>query len=167
MTMLEQQLEAQIVSAIEALGLSGLTVRGAWQSVFAGNVKNLEEPEDAAILDVAVSPRSFDSFAHPAVTFDVALSLTIRSDVYPSGAALSGFAGPVLDLISSWNLALFANGSDCGLAVEGVFAPGGLQLMGGSAPDYGEGRWTIGINFTLKGTLLSGFTTNQQEDSNV
>ena len=55
--MIEQELETKIVTAIQALGVAGLEVRGLWNPVAAGLVKG--EEADASIpadAIVRVSP---------------------------------------------------------------------------------------------------------------
>lgn len=162
--MLELEIEKNIVAAIRALGLNGLVVRGAWNPA---DVK-IEDEGCNAVLDVHVPPRSFDAFGHPAITFSVALDFAIRADIWPDGSALEAFVSPVADLVQSWNLTLFAGGPDCGLGVDGMFEPAGVQLTGGDSPTLDRERsvWSVGIDFTLRGTALARDAyNNQQEES--
>ena len=166
--MIEKDLEAAIISALEALALTGLEIHGAWQAAAEGTVKDMEDSAAVAGLAVAVSPRVFDTFGISTANFDVALSLAVRADQSPTGAALETYADPIANLLSRWNLEL-CHGNDCGLGVSG-FVPGGLQMTGGSGPtfDRDAAAWSIIYSFTLRGNIEpvetpASPTTNTEE----
>ena len=116
------------MSAIEALHLPGLAVRGAWQAAQEGELKD-EEGSTPAALAVHVSPRSFENFGLSICTMDVSFALVVRTDLCPNGTALETYADPILALLQNWNLNLNCE-NDCGLSVDG-FTPGGIQISGG------------------------------------
>ena len=163
--MLEKSIEANIISAIEALNLTGLDIKGAWQAANAGEVKDEEAPAAPATLYVRVGPRSFETFGIGVCSMDVVFSLVIRTDLNPTGTALETYVDPIADLIQSWNNTMNCN-NPCGMAVEGEFAPGGLQMVGGSGPEFDREMciWTVVFNFTLRGTVLDAPTENATQE---
>lgn len=162
--MIEKSIEANIISAIQALNLTDLTVSGAWQAENEGEVKGTEESSPAA-LAVAVAPRSFETFGFGICSMEVAIALTVRTDLCPTGAALETYVDPVANLLQTWNLTMDC-AHPCGMAVEGKFEPGGLQMSGGSGPDLDSeaGVWSITFNLTLRGTLLDAPTETATQE---
>ena len=163
--MLEKSIEANIIAAIEALNLTGLDIHGAWKAANAGEVKDEEAPAAPATLYVRVGPRSFETFGIGVCSMDVVFSLVIRTDLNPTGTALETYVDPIADLIQSWNNTMNCN-NPCGMAVEGEFAPGGLQMVGGSGPEFDREMciWTVVFNFTLRGTVLDAPTENATQE---
>ena len=157
--MIEKSIEANIIAAIEALNLTGLVVTGAWKAANAGEVKGTEDSSKAA-LAVAVSPRSFETFGFGICTMAVALSLAVRTDLCPTGAELETYVDPIANLLQRWNLTMGC-AHPCGMAVEGKFEPGGVQMSGGSGPDLDReaGVWSITFNFTIRGTAIQAEET--------
>ena len=53
----------------------------------------------------------------------------------------------------------------CGMAVEGEFEPGGLQMVGGSGPVFEREAaiWSVTFNFTLRGTVLEAESDTETE----
>ncbi len=163
--MLEKSIEANIIAAIEALNLTGLDIHGAWKAANAGEVKDEESDGAPATLVVAVSPRSVETFGIGVCSMDVALSLVVRTDLNPTGAALETYVAPIADLLTRWNRTMDCV-NPCGMEVEGEFAPGGLQLTGGSGPELDRDLciWTVVFNFTLRGTVLDAPTENATQE---
>lgn len=149
--MIEKDIEARIIAAIAALNLPGLDIRGAWQSVDAGNVKGEESADAPAALAVAVSPRAFETFGICVATMEVALALSVRADLCPTGAALETYAAPIAAMLDDLNINMDID-HDCGMAVDG-FKPKSVQVSGGSGPvfDRDAGAWAVTWNFTLRG----------------
>lgn len=151
--MIEKTIEANIIAAVEALGLDGLVVRGAWQAAAVGTVKGAETESSApAALAVAVSPRAFEQFGFGICSMDVRLVLAVRTDLCPTGAELETFADPIANLLETWNATMDCD-HDCGLAVSGRFQPGGLQMTGGEGPTFDRqlSIWSVTFNFSLRG----------------
>lgn len=163
--MLEKSIEANIIAAIEALNLTGLDIHGAWQAANAGEVKDEEAPAAPATLYVRVGPRSFETFGIGVCSMDVVFSLVIRTDLNPTGAALETYVDPIADLLQSWDNTMSCN-NPCGMAVDGEFAPGGLQMVGGSGPTFEREAaiWSVVFNFTLRGTILDAPTENATQE---
>lgn len=159
--MIEAEVEARICAALEkALHERGAwatrrpTVRGLWRKAAEGRRGPKLAPEGVDVV-VSVSPRSFDTFGVGTCDMDVAIELSVRIDLCPAGGSLDAYAGPIAGLLQEWNRTLDC-GNDCGLAVDGEFIPGGLQLTGGSGPyiDDGTGVWSVTYNFRLRGTVV-------------
>ena len=162
--MLEKSIEANIIAAIEALNLTGLDIHGAWQAANSGEVKDEEAPAAPATLYVRVGPRSFETFGIGVCSMDVVFSLVIRTDINPTGTALETYVDPIVDLFQSWNNTMNCN-NPCGMAVEGEFAPGGMQMVGGSGPTFEREAaiWSVLFNFTLRGTVLEAESDTETE----
>jgi hypothetical protein len=158
--MLEKSIEANIIAAIEALNLTGLDIHGAWQAANAGEVKDEEAPAAPATLTVHVGPRSFETFGIGVCSMDVVFALVIRTDLNPMGTALETYVDPIADLLQSWNNTKNCN-NPCGMAVEGEFVPGGLQMVGGSGPVFEREAaiWSVTFNFTLRGSIVESAPT--------
>lgn len=162
--MFEKEIESRIVGAVEALALPGLKVRGAWQDVPEGEVKDVEGSDSPAALFVAASPRQFETFGLPICSMEVQLALVVRIERCPTGAALETYARPILSLLQSWSLGLSCS-EDCGFAVEPTadgegFAPGGVQLSTGEGPshDASSATWSVAFSFTLRGVAVAALT---------
>ena len=163
--MIEKSIEANVISAVESLGLPGLAVRGAWQAAEDGDVKDVEGSSPAA-LAVAISPRKFETFGFSTCSMEVALALVVRTDLCPSGTALETYADPIASLLQAWNLTLDCD-HDCGLGTDG-FVPGGLQMAGGTSPEVNRdaATWSITFNFTLQGTVSPSTSTSNEQQGN-
>lgn len=151
--MIEKTIEANIIAAVEALGLPGLVVRGAWQPAAVGKVKGEETESSApAALAVAVAPRALEQFGFGICSMDVRLALAVRADLCPTGAAIETYAEPIADLLETWNATMDCD-HDCGLAVAGRFQPGGLQMTGGEGPTFDRqlAIWSVTFSFSLRG----------------
>lgn len=153
--MIEKSLEANIISAIQALNLAGLSVRGMWQPVASGNVAGEEDASSPAALVVRVSPRGFDTFGVSVASFTVTMSLVMRVDLCPTGTAIETFAEPIAALLQKWNLTLNC-ANDCGLGVDGEFVPGGIQVPSGDGPTFDEEScvWSVIFSFTVRGAVV-------------
>ena len=166
--MIEKNLEAKIIAAVEALGLPGLAVRGAWQAAAAGEVKDEESDSAPAALAVHVGPRSFESYSSPEVTFPVTLMFVIRTDLNPTGTALETYCDPVEGILHQWNLDIDAGRDICELDATG-FKTHFIQFAGGEGPtfDNDEKVWSVLFNITIGGVVSPAaiLTQNTQEES--
>ncbi len=165
--MIEKSIEANIIAAIEALNLTGLDVRGSWQVANDGEVKDTEDNSPAALY-VRVSPRSFESYSSPEVTFPVTLSFAIRTDINPTGTALETYCDPVEGILHQWNLDIAAGREICELDVTG-FNTHFIQFTGGDGPTFENDAkiWSVVFNLTVGGVVSPAaiLTQNTQEES--
>ena len=156
--MIEAEIEGRICEALErAIGGSAWRtarspeVRGLWRD--AADVRRGPELGQAGVVaDVTVSPRAFGTFGIGTCSMDVTIELSVRIDLCPAEASLETYAGPIADLLQEWNRTMDC-AHPCGLAVEGEFQPGGLNLRGGEGPtlDREAGVWSVTFAFTLIG----------------
>lgn len=150
--MLEKDIETKIIEAVEALELPGLWINGGWQVATAGSLKGSEDPRAKAALVVKVGPRTFETFGICMLALDVTITLAVRADLCPRGEELVTYADAVAGLLQDWNLV--ESGEELtALQVEGTFDPGGVQITGGSGPDFTEGTWTVQWSLTIRGTI--------------
>lgn len=150
--MVEMELEEKIVDAVKALGVEGLAVKGLWQTASSGDLKGLEDAAAPAAAAVMVGPKSFDRYGICEASFDCAIALAVRMDLDASGRILAHAAAAVSDLLQRWNLVESGDGL-ADLATRGGFAPGGVQLSGGSGPTLADGAWAATWDFTVRGTV--------------
>lgn len=166
--MIEKSIEANIIAAIAALNLPGLDIRGAWQAVNAGEVKDEESDGAPASLYVRVGPRSFEDYSSPEVTFPVTLSFAIRIDLSPTGDALGTYCDPVANILQRWNIDLNAGCDICALDTTG-FKTHFIQFTGGEGPTFESNVkiWSALFNLTVGGVVsrATSSTENQQEES--
>lgn len=150
--MIEAELEKRIVDGIAgALTAAGLDaaafdLRGMWQTAAEGAVKGAENAAPV-ILRLAVSPRAFDSYALPEVTFTCALSVVFRADLDAAGARVHTVCGALADLLAQWHTARAPE-----LDVDG-FAVHGFQSLGGTPPAWhaDAATWSAVFNFAIVG----------------
>lgn len=151
--MVEKLIEANIVSAISALGMEGVPVIGMWDVAAQGAVKGEEGTEHAAVV-VRVPPMSYDTPGLCNVTISASITLTVRIDMCPTGEELAEYSARLAGLLEGWQLA--ETGADLvDFAVDG-FEPGGFQATGGDGPTVEGQAWTVVQNFMLRGTVLHG-----------
>ena len=169
--MIEAEIEARICAAIEEAVAERVNwggrlprVSGLWRC--AAEVRRGPELGQVGVsVYVAVSPRSFDTFGISTCAMDVSIALSVRIDLCPGSADLEKYAGPISELLQRWNRTMDCE-HPCGLAVEGEFQPGGLQVTPGSGPalDRASGVWAVTFNFTLRGSIPDAHPENQQGD---
>lgn len=152
--MVEQELERRIMDGIEALAIEGITVRGVWQTVDEGSLKDEETADITAVAAVAVGGRTFDAFSSCKVDFPVAVTLSVREDTDATGARFAAAYGAMCGLFQQWHFGTFdMDAFTAALAVDGFepFALVGLNC--GTPSRSSEGVWIINFNFTVRGTV--------------
>lgn len=151
--MIEKELESAILARIVDAAPEAVQVSGMWQPSASGVVKGEERSGAMAYAVVAVAPRSHETFATPKADFAVAVSLVVRQELCPDGAALADFTERILSVLEGWQMSLPAMQAD--LAVPG-FAPAGLRLDGGNV-EYSDAAhaWTVTQSFTVRGVVMT------------
>lgn len=147
--MIERDIEAAVVAKVAALGLSGVSVDGFWQRSAAGTVKGQELPEHSAFVRITAGLRSFGTFSSPKADVPVAISIGIREETSPDGAAVADFAAPVAALLQRWQSSVDAVKRD--FAVKG-FSPCGIRIDGGDVA-VNDSFWTVVHRFTVRGIV--------------
>lgn len=158
--MIEQSLEQAVVAKIAALNLAALKVDSVLAPAAEGKVKGAEGADFAALVKVAASLRAFETFSHSKADVAVRISLTIRVDLAPDGAALAEYAEPLQSLLDEWQLSIDRVHED--LAVDG-FRPVGVRVDGGDVSlDREAGVWRVEQALTVRG-IVQNQTTNTNE----
>lgn len=103
--MTSQLIEANVLAEISA-ALAELPdkhcLSGIWQTTAPGVVKG-EEPEDAvAVVGVATSGFSRETFSLPTGSYTVAVSLAVRNELDPCGEVFLRFAAALESLFQAW-----------------------------------------------------------------
>lgn len=153
--MVEREVEARVVEriagALAARGIGGAFVFGAWQPAEAGTVKGREPEGAAAVVAVAASPKSCETFAVPKADVPCAVALMVRDEADPDGTLFAACAGALSALLDGWHLSLADVKRDLASA---HFSPAGLRLDGGSVShDEAQGAWTAARSFTVRGVF--------------
>jgi len=146
---LEKSLEALIVAAVAAAS-ADVQVLGWWQPVAAGVVKK----QAASSILVTVLPRSNESFGSKIVSLSGRIDIRSNGADDPTGANMPEAAGPVFNLLESWNTDPETMAT--ALTVSGKFSPGGFIFSGGGDADYDDqqGCWFSTVTFETKGTII-------------
>ncbi|MBR4523690.1 MAG: hypothetical protein IKO64_05600 [Kiritimatiellae bacterium] len=145
--MIEQLLEAALVSAIESLQLAKLKVEGFWAVPATGEVKLAEGPAYQAYVRVKAAVREFETFSAPRCSVALKVGLAVRQEWGVEG--LADYAGVIAAKLQEYQLSLPAVKRD--FAVAG-FAPHGARVDGGE-PVYDEGScmYSVGFQLTVRG----------------
>lgn len=159
--MIEQSLEQAVVAKIAALNLPALKVDGVLAPAAEGAVKGAEGADFAALAKVAASLRAFETFSHSKADVAVRISLTIRVDLAPDGAALVEYTEPLQALLDEWQLSIDRVHED--LVVEG-FRPVGVRVDGGDISlDREAGAWRVEQSLTVRGIVQNQPQTQTKE----
>ncbi len=149
--MVERELEKAIIDAVAALGIEGVALTGAWQGAASGAVKGVESASARAVCAVSVRPRTYETFTTPRADFAASIALAVRREMCPDGAALSGIAGPILEMLDGWQKSIGTLRAALPVDRLGIC---GLRLDGGEvAFDEGRGAWTVSQTFTIRGVV--------------
>ncbi len=150
MSMVEKEIEAKIIAAIEALELDNLEVVGTW------NVPEDETASTVARLTVSVSPRVYSRYTVCEATFSAELEIAVRAELgHPSA-----YAGEISDLLHTWNMNR-NNEAKTALGVDDVVSIGGIKVTGGDAPylDRESSTWYCSFTFDITGFVAHTETT--------
>jgi hypothetical protein len=142
--MLEQAVEAKIVSAVETV-TPGLSVVGFWNPALEGALK--EEPRSH--VGVTVSPRETDAWGQPFVTLHAIVGVFSDQAADPTGAALVTAYTAIATLMQSWQL----TEAVAVLSVEGEFTAHGVKFAAGGDCGFDDvrGAWYASIALDIKG----------------
>ena len=155
--MIEQDLEAALVGAIDGLGLDNCKVEGLWAAPQNGEVKLAETAEHQAYVRVKAALREFETFSSTRAQVPLKVGLAVRQEW--GANAFKDFAGAIAELLQEYQLSLPAVKRD--FAVSG-FAPCGARLAGGEA-DYDEasGMYTAGWQLDVRGHVSEASETSE------
>ena len=160
--MIEQSLEQAVVAKIAALNLPALKVDGVLAPAAEGAVKGAEGADFAAFAKVAASLRAFETFSHSKADVAIRISLSIRADLAPDGAALVEYTEPLQAILDEWQLSIDCVHED--LSVEG-FNPVGVRVDGGDVSlDREAGVWRVEQSLTVRGIVQTQTTTTNERN---
>lgn len=149
--MIEQAIERAVAAKVAALGLAALKVDCALSPAATGEVKGAEGADFAAFAKIAASPRAFDTFSLPRADVSVRISLSVRVELAPDGAALAEYSEPLQALLDEWQLSIECVHDD--FEVDG-FRPVGVRVDGGDVSlDREAGVWRVEQNLTVRGIV--------------
>ena len=150
--MIDRAIEEKVVAALAAalLPRNGVKIVGAYEAAEAGEVKGEEKPEDGVVVAVAVGAPAWDTYLVPSCSVPVALALTVRREVAPTGDALEQVMAPISNLLMQ--LQHDATAVDRLLTSE-EFQADGVRVDGGPPPSYSSAKhaWTVVRTFTVRG----------------
>ena len=154
--LIEKLVEDKIADAISAAlpaSVPAHAVFGFWHPSAAGKLKWLEDsPEAVAIVSLVTSTIPQPTFSSVAVTFPVAVTLSVRLDRDLDGSALLAFAEPISNLFRSWVKSNYQS-SFTALDVDGFSVC--EVTVDGSVPSFDLDRNLVKVAWTL--TLSGSF----------
>ena len=155
--MIEKELEDAIIALLSARleGTqsipSGILVTGSWSQVPDGDAKGTEKPEHSVVIAVAVGAPEWDQYLSPICSIPVALTVSVRHELAPTGAELSAVMQPISTIL----MGLQADVTNVDEISCESFQADGVRLDGGSAPrfDRETNIWTLTRSFIVRGTV--------------
>ena len=152
--MIDRALEEKVAAAVAAalLPRDGVKIVGAYEAAEAGEVKGEEKPEDGVVVAVAVGAPAWDTYLVPSCSVPVALALTVRREVAPTGDALEELMTPIASLLIELQRDATAVAR---LLSCDEFTADGVRVDGGTPPRFARATnvWTIERTFTVRGVL--------------
>ena len=151
--MIEKNVEAAIITAIENLGLPNIDIVGLWQPTATGIVKATEKSNSDAALVISIPPKSFDTFGICEVSLEVSMTLTVRVEKDATGSKLLQYVEPINAMLESWNMS--EEHDELEALITEDFYPGGIRVNAGSGPtwDPSSKTWSVEFSFTVRGLL--------------
>ncbi len=151
--MIEKNVEAAIMTAIQNLNLPDLDIVGLWQPSATGVVKGTEKSDSTAALVVKIPPKSFDTFGICEVQLEADLVLTVRIEQDSTGEKLVQYVEPINNLLERWNMV--TEQEDLEDLETDDFSVGGIHVNGGTGPTFdAQSRcWTVTFSLTIRGLL--------------
>jgi hypothetical protein len=156
--MVEKLVEAVVVKKVAAImfPLPGAEVSGFWQETPTG-VPRWREGKPPVLVEVVAGTRSYETFTSAKAQLRVSVTMTVRRNMFPTGAELEAFASPLIDLLEGWQRDIAQVKADFTLTdADGapLFTPHGATLAGGDVTaDAGDSAWTIPLTLTLRGVI--------------
>lgn len=149
--LLEAVVEKQIITAIAALSLSGVTVQGFWNPAEAGNAKNSNAAAVANIF-VAIQPRSYGSYGNKTCRFNAAVKVGVMPSNDPTCATLAIVFKAVMDLCMAWKADAVAARTAISKANE--FQCDGVTVIPGGTLGVTTELWSASLQMEIAGTEL-------------
>jgi hypothetical protein len=149
--LLEAVVEKQIMIAVAALSITGVTVQGFWNPAEAGNAKSSNAAPVANIF-VAVAPRSYGSYGNKTCRFVATVKASMLPSNDPSGATLAPVFKAVMDLCMAWKDDASEARTDISKANE--FQCDGVTIMPGGQLGVTAESWTASLQMEIAGTEL-------------
>lgn len=151
-TLVEKDISDLIAAALVSLDIEGAQVLSPWETVSAGEVRNVESADADLIIEVTVGNRLYDSPQQQTARWQCSVSLTVRDGKDPTGRRMLDAWSAIATLLQSWQ-------DDLDAAVDAFSAASfdlsGFRLDGGLGPLRNkEGKcWTIYESFTVQGSV--------------
>ena len=154
--LIEKELEAKVVSALEALdGLKDMEIVGARQESSTGIVKGETETSMKGVVAVSVGFRTHDNFSLTPISVPVTIAISTRSEMDATGLTHEMALETIADKLSHWHRYGDAMTEDLSCA---RFFAGELRMDGGSGKQFDSTRsaWVESVNFTIRGAERFG-----------
>jgi hypothetical protein len=147
----EAVVEKQIMIAVAALSIPGVTVQGFWNPAEEGNAKSSNAAPVANIF-VAVAPRSYGTYGNKTCRFVATVKASMLPSNDPSGATLAPVFKAVMDLCMAWKDNASEARTDISKANE--FQCDGVTIMPGGQLGVTAESWTASLQMEIAGTEL-------------
>lgn len=150
--MTEAKLEALLAARIEALHLEGVKILRTFAVADEGTGVNVEEPDDAATIEIIPENRSQETWELPIYDFPFTVRLTSRTECDKTGAAHFDRADALSALFGQYCGRSGAANARADFTISGEFTPHFVSLGGGeNETDRDGGFRTWSQTVTLRG----------------
>lgn len=160
--LVEERIEQQIIDALRANGETDVYYSGAWGQADVGTVKG-DEDLAGIVVAVTVSPRTMDGYnggeSEPVeVDFLVDVSVAVSAELDPTGARILAIGRRISRTLWAWVREVNAETESVLTVRDGdavVFAPGGVQQMGGQPPTLSDRArvWSMSNSLNIRGII--------------
>ena len=146
----EMEIEEKVLAILQA-AITGVKVTSSWQQLDEGEVKGEEKPDDTVVVAVAASAPEWDGYLNPVCSIAVTITVAVRREIAPTGAALAAVAAPIAAFVvkHQQDVSLADDFTTESFRCDGFLATGGTPLMFTAT----TGIWTFTRQFTLRGTV--------------
>lgn len=149
--LLEAVVEKQIMIAVAALSVPGVTVQGFWNPAEEGNAKSSNAAPVANIF-IAVAPRYYGTYGNKTCRFVATVKANMQPCNSPSGAMLAPVFKAVMDLCMAWKNDAAVVRTAISKANE--FQCDGVTIMPGGQLGVTTETWTASLQMEIAGTEL-------------
>lgn len=163
MELVEALIEGVVVQRLkEAVGdFDGVSVVGTWRPSDGPEVKGLDDKAEA-VVGVKAFPRQYETPTVPSAEIQLAVSMSVRSDVDFGGEDYLGLTEKISEALQEWQNDF---SSLSAFDVEGKFKTTGFNLTGGDCGLDRETRcWQYVQGFTVYGIVAK--KTAQSDNNN-
>ena len=145
----EKEIEKRLVESLQGALGDLAKVRGSWQTVEKGDVKDLEDATEPVYVDIRLSTAAFPTYSATLGEWTGSLAVYVPVAMDPTGEMLDA----VWDVVSAWLYAMQLTLADAkrALDIEGAFTTHGFLVSGGVGVELVDGERVVPAAFLIRG----------------